>query len=114
MFKHPITTIIVIINRFTKIIWLKATTTNISSEEITKIYRNEIWKLYGILRKILSDREPQFVSRFIEELIKVLGTKRILLIVLLRLREVDLVSLHFISHFNFNFWFIFYFSIFRT
>jgi len=53
-------------------------TTNISSEGITKIYRNEVWKIHGVPRKILSDREPQFASRFIEELIKVLGTKRML------------------------------------
>ena len=52
---------------------------NISLEEIAKIYRDEIWKLHRIPKKILSDREPQFVSRFIEELIKVLGTKRMLL-----------------------------------
>jgi len=69
-------TIMVIVNQFTKIIRLKATTTNISSEEIAKIYRDEIWKLYGVPRKILSDREPQFASKFMEEFTKVLGTKR--------------------------------------
>ena len=44
-----------------------------------KIYRDDIWKLYGILRKILSNWGPQFVSKFIEEFTKVLGTKRQLL-----------------------------------
>jgi len=34
--------IVVIVDRFTKIIQLKATTTNISSEGIAKIYRDEI------------------------------------------------------------------------
>ena len=68
----------VIVNRFMKMIQLKTTTTNISSEEIAIIYSDKIWKLYGILRKILSDREPQFVSRFIEELMKALGSKRML------------------------------------
>jgi len=57
---------------------LKATAMNISSEEIAKIYKNEIWKLYKVPRKILSDREPQFAFRFMEELMKVLGTKRML------------------------------------
>jgi len=57
---------------------LKATTTNISSEEIAKIYQDEIWKLHGVPRKILSDRGPQFVSRFMEELTKVLETKKTL------------------------------------
>ena len=69
-------TIVVIVDRFTKIIRLKATTTNVSSEGIAKIYRDEIWKLHEIPRKILSDRGPQFASKFIEELTKTLGTKR--------------------------------------
>ena len=52
--------------------------TNVSSEEIAKIYKDEIWKLHGVLRKILSDREPQFASRFMKKLMKALGTKRML------------------------------------
>ena len=68
--------IVVIVNQFTKMICLKATTMNISSEEIAKIYRDNIWKLHGIPRKILNDREPQFASKFMEEFTKALGTKR--------------------------------------
>jgi len=49
---------------------------NISSEEITKIYKNNIWKLHGVPKKILSNRGPQFTSMFIEEFTKALGTKR--------------------------------------
>jgi len=55
---------------------LKATTTNISSEGIAKIYRDDIWKLHGIPRKIISDRGLQFASKFMKELSKALGTKR--------------------------------------
>ena len=51
-------------------------TTNISAEDIAKIYRDEIWKLHRIPRKILSDRGPQFASRFIEQLTKALGITR--------------------------------------
>ena len=58
---------------------LKATTMNVSSEEIAKIYRDDIWKLHGIPRKILSDRGPQFTSQFMEEFTKALETKRQLL-----------------------------------
>ena len=35
-------TIVVIVNRFTKMVRLKTTTTNVSSEEIVKVYWNEI------------------------------------------------------------------------
>ena len=52
---------------------------NISAEGIAKVYRNKIWKLHGILKKILSNRSPQFVSRFIKQLTKALGTIRQLL-----------------------------------
>jgi len=48
-------TILVIVDRFMKIIRLKATMTNISSEGIAKIYRNKIRKLHGVPRTILSD-----------------------------------------------------------
>jgi len=71
--------IVVIVDQFTKMIRLKAITMNISSEGITKIYRDEIWKLYGIPRKILSDRGPQFALKFMEELTKALRMKRQLL-----------------------------------
>jgi len=68
--------ILVIVDQFTKMIRLKITTINVSLEEIMKIYRDEIWKLHGIPRKILSNRGPQFTLKFIEELTKALGTKR--------------------------------------
>ena len=71
--------IVVIVDQFTKMIHLRATITNISSEEIVKIYRNDIWKLHRVPRKILSDRGPQFTSKFMEEFTKALGTKRQLL-----------------------------------
>ena len=35
-------TIVVIVNRFTKMVRIKTTTTNVSSEEIAKVYWNEI------------------------------------------------------------------------
>jgi len=40
----------------------------VSSQEIARIYQDEIWKLHGIPRNILSNRGPQFASKFMEEL----------------------------------------------
>ena len=68
--------IVVIVDRFTKMIRLKATTTSISLEGIARIYRDKIWKIHGVPRTILSDRGPQFASKFMEDFTKVLGTKR--------------------------------------
>ena len=50
--------------------------TNISLERIAKIYRNNIWKLHRVPKKILSDKGPQFASKFIEKFTKVLEIKR--------------------------------------
>ena len=52
----------VIVDQFTKIIRLKATTTEVPLENIAKIYRNEIWKIGRVLWKVLSDKWPQFAS----------------------------------------------------
>ena len=68
--------ILVIVDRFTKMIRLKATTTSLSLEGVAKIYRDKIWKIHGIPKTILSDRGPQFASKFMEDLTRVLGTKR--------------------------------------
>ena len=73
---NGINIIVVIVDRFIKMIRLKATITNISLEGIAKIYRDKIWKLHRVPRRILSDRGLQFASKFIEEFTKVLGTKR--------------------------------------
>ena len=51
-------------------------TTSVSSEEITKIYQDKIWKLHRIPQMVPSNREPQFASQFIEDLMKALETKR--------------------------------------
>ena len=51
------------------------------SQKIAKIYQDEIWKLHRIPREVLSNKEPQFTLKFIEELSKALETKRILSIV---------------------------------
>ena len=57
---NGIDTILVIVDQFMKMIRLKATMTNISSEGIAKIYRDKIWKLHGVPRTIISNQEPQF------------------------------------------------------
>ena len=67
--------IVIIADWFTKMICLKVTMTNVLSEGITKIYRDDIWKLHGIPRKILSDRGLQFTSKFMKEFTRALETK---------------------------------------
>jgi len=62
-------TMLVVIDRLTKMIQIIPTTTNATS-------KNNIWKLHGVPRKIISDRGPQFASKFMGELCNCLGIKR--------------------------------------
>jgi len=55
---------------------LIATTTSISSSEVARIYQNDIWKIHGIPKKIISDKGSQFTLTFMGELCKALGIKR--------------------------------------
>ena len=49
-------------------IWLFPVSTKITSQGVAKIFRDEIFKLHGIPKKVISDRGPQFVSSFMKEL----------------------------------------------
>jgi len=69
-------TISVIVDYFSKMIRLIATTTSISLAEVARIYWDNIWKLHSIPKKIISNRGPQFSSTFMGELCKALGIKR--------------------------------------
>jgi len=53
-----------------------ATMASIFSSEVAKIYQDNIWKIHGIPKKIISNRGPQFASIFMGELCKALGIKR--------------------------------------
>jgi len=68
--------ILVVVDQFSKMIRLIATTTSISSSEVARIYRDDIWKIHSIPKKIISDRGPQFTSTFMGELCKALRIKR--------------------------------------
>ena len=68
--------ILVVVDRFSKMIRLMATTTSISSSKVARIYWDDIWKIHSIPKKIISDRGLQFASTFIGELCKALEIKR--------------------------------------
>ena len=56
MFKDARNAIMIRVDWFTKMIQLKTTTIAILSEKIARIYRNDIWKIYKVSKKILSDK----------------------------------------------------------
>jgi transposase InsO family protein len=67
--------ILVVVDRFSKIIWLIAMDTTLTSKQLAEIYWDHIWKHHRVPWTIISNRGPQFASQFIKELCKAVGTK---------------------------------------
>ena len=64
----------VIINRLTKFAHFLPFWLDYSMDRLAELYVNEIVQLHGIPLSIVSDRDPQFTSRFWKELQSALGT----------------------------------------
>ena len=65
--------ILVVCDRLSKMTHFVATTEATSAEGLARLFRDNIWKLHGLLESIVSDRGPQFVAEFMRELNKMLG-----------------------------------------
>jgi len=72
---NTFTAILVIKDRFSKMIHLFPTTKEINSFNTALIFFNNIFKLYGAPRTIICDRGPQFASKFFKNFFLLLNTK---------------------------------------
>jgi len=51
------------------------THTTVTAEGAARLFLHQVWKLHGLLKCVVSDRGPQFVTRFTRELYRLLGIK---------------------------------------
>jgi len=65
--------ILVVCDRLSKIMHFVATTEETSAEGLARLFRDNIWKLYGLLESVVSDRGLQFVVDLIKKLNRILG-----------------------------------------
>ena len=65
----------VVVDRFTKYVIAVPTTGEISSMGTAKLFRDHVWKQFGIPRKVISDRGPQFAAQFMKDLHQLVRTK---------------------------------------
>jgi hypothetical protein len=65
----------VIVDRLTKVTHFLPLPTTCGGEKLAKLYIEDIVKLDGVPRRIVSDRGTQFTSRFWKRLHKATGTK---------------------------------------
>ena len=67
--------ILVVYNRFLKILHFVAITEKIMTERLVRLFRNNVWKLYELLEIVILNRELQFVAGLMKELNKMLRIK---------------------------------------
>jgi len=65
--------ILVVCDRFLKMSHFVAMTEKMMAEGLAKLFRDNMWKLYGLLESVISDRGPQFAAELMKELNKMLG-----------------------------------------
>ena len=71
--------ILVVVNRLTKMVHFIPTMEKTSVEGLAWLFRDNVWKLYGLPESIISDRGPQFAAGLMQELNGILGIKSKLL-----------------------------------
>ena len=69
------TTVLTVVDRFSKMVRFIALPKLPSASETAEIMINHVFKIHGFPRDIVSDRGPQFVSRFWKEFCKLIGAK---------------------------------------
>jgi len=67
--------ILVVVDRLTKMVHFISTTEKTSVEGLAKLFRDNVWKLHGLPESIISDRGPQFAAGLMRELNRMLGIK---------------------------------------
>ena len=50
-----------------------ATTKGMLAEGLAKLFRDNVWKLHGLLESVVLNRGPQFAAELMKELNKILG-----------------------------------------
>jgi len=51
------------------------THTTVTVEGVARLFLHQVWKLHGLLKYVVSDHGPQFVTHFTRELYRLLGIK---------------------------------------
>lgn len=60
--------ILVVVDKLTKMVHFMATTTTATAEKTAKLFVNHVWKLHGIPKQVVTDRDPLFTSQFTQPL----------------------------------------------
>jgi len=67
--------VLVVCDRLSKMTHFVVTTEGTSAEGLARLFRDNVWKLHGLLESVVSDRGPQFAVELTKELNRMLGIK---------------------------------------
>jgi len=65
--------ILVVCDQLSKMMHFVATTKGTSAEGLARLFRDNVWKLHGLLESVVLDMRPQFAAELMKELNKMLG-----------------------------------------
>jgi len=65
--------ILVVCDRFSKNVPLCGNNRKTTAKGLAKLFRDNVWKLHGLLESVILDRGPQFIAGLMRELNKMLG-----------------------------------------
>ena len=64
--------ILVVVDRLTKMVYFISTTEKTLTEGLVRLFRDNMWKLHGLPKSIISDRGPQFIVELMRKLNRML------------------------------------------
>jgi hypothetical protein len=65
----------VVVDRFSKAVIASPCRKDITAEQTSKLYLEQVWRRTGLPQQVISDRGPQFASKVMQELWEKLGVK---------------------------------------
>ena len=66
--------IYVVVDRLTKFAHFYAISTKYNAVQVAELFFKEVFRLHGLLKNIVSDRDSEFIGTFWRELFRLVGT----------------------------------------
>jgi len=67
--------IMMVVDAVSKRVHFIPTYTTVIAEDAARLFLHYIWKLHGLLKRVISDRGPQFIALFTKELYRLLSIR---------------------------------------
>ena len=68
--------VLVVVDRFSKMVKFVPTTNTVKAEGAARLFLDHVFKVFGMPKTIVSDRDPRFTGKFFMDLCKLLGIKQ--------------------------------------